>query len=151
MIKTYIVVLIIFMTVSVCSLTLILCKIGVLKMAWFLMLVKLLLYHIRLEAFTAIELDKIFSENKQCQGSFPWWWRRRWSPKRWAFIHNWHGLLPEKNLSTTVISFTRKIISVKFHYKLYNNLISRSQSVEILGALLDSIFIGTLTAYFLKA
>jgi hypothetical protein len=31
--------------------------------------------------------------------SFPRWWMRRWSPKRWAFIHNWHGLLPETILS----------------------------------------------------
>jgi hypothetical protein len=29
--------------------------------------------------------------------SFLWWWGRRWSAKRWAFIHNWHGLFPEFN------------------------------------------------------
>jgi hypothetical protein len=35
------------MTINVCSLTSILCKIGVLKLALFLMLVKLLLYPLR--------------------------------------------------------------------------------------------------------
>jgi hypothetical protein len=25
---------------------------------------------------------------------FPSWWKHRWSPKLWAFIHNWHGFLP---------------------------------------------------------
>jgi hypothetical protein len=38
------------------------------------------------------------------QTSFPWWWRQRWSAKLWAFIHNWHGLLPEKNLSNPIIA-----------------------------------------------
>jgi hypothetical protein len=32
-------------------------------------------------------------------GDWTRWWRQRWSPKRWAFIHNWHGLLPKKILS----------------------------------------------------
>jgi hypothetical protein len=33
--------------------------------------------------------------------SFPWWWRRRWSPKRRGSVHNWHGFFPEKVLSTS--------------------------------------------------
>jgi hypothetical protein len=47
MIWKYMLVLIMLMTVSFYSLVLILCKIGVLKMAQFLMLVKPLLYHLR--------------------------------------------------------------------------------------------------------
>jgi hypothetical protein len=34
------------------------------------------------------------------------------------------------------MSFTRKTVSINFNYKLYNNLILRSQCVADLGALL---------------
>jgi hypothetical protein len=66
-----------------------------------------------------LDLDKIFSCNKMCQlwmkaqrfrdhlwlhhqGNLPGWWSHRWSLKRWYFIHSWHGLLPEKILSSSV-------------------------------------------------
>jgi hypothetical protein len=37
--------------------------------------------------------------------SFPWWRRRRWSLKRWASIHNWHGLCPRRFHQYTVSFF----------------------------------------------
>jgi hypothetical protein len=42
----------------------------------------------------------------------------RWSPKRWAFIYIWHGLLPEKILSSSVAVKTSSLT------RLYLPLIS---------------------------
>jgi hypothetical protein len=39
---------------------------------------------------------------------------------------------------TTIISFSSKTNSIYFNYKLYNNLVTRSQCVKHLGVLLDS-------------
>jgi hypothetical protein len=38
---------------------------------------------------------------------------------------------------TTIISFSRKTNSIYCNYKLYNNLVTRSQCVKGLGVLLD--------------
>jgi hypothetical protein len=52
---------------------------------------------VRLEAFTATELDKIFSGNKPYQLSWgdPLMTEMGMVSKRWTFAHNWYDLLPE--------------------------------------------------------
>jgi hypothetical protein len=45
--------------------------------------------------------------------SFPWWRRQRWSLKRRAFIHKWHGLLPEKILSSSVAVQAWSLIRIR--------------------------------------
>jgi hypothetical protein len=60
--------------------------------------------------------DHVYKHHQQSTfTSFPWWWKRRWSPKRWDFIHKWHGLLFEKILSSILFVFVlfndlRKIV-----------------------------------------
>jgi hypothetical protein len=54
-------------------------------------------------------------------------------------VHNWCLVNCMKiNLGkTTIISFSRKTNRIYFHYKLCDNLVTRSQCVKDLGVLLD--------------
>jgi hypothetical protein len=45
-------------------------------------------------------LDHAYEQQQRSNVThLPWWWRQRWSPKRWVFSRKWYGLLPYKNSS----------------------------------------------------
>jgi hypothetical protein len=51
---------------------------------------------------------------------FPWWWRQTWSPKRYAFICNWHSLLPEKIFIILPSQIFRLLHNINLILCLYN-------------------------------